>query len=405
VAAHLFLVANAAGFGEISVGLRLAHDLSRRGERVVFLAPRDARVVLEKEPFAFEPIDDAYWDLERRTRALVRAHGCASLVLVDVTSVLLALHTLCLETDWLERFDMPVVALDYWDLRRAGPAWDLGSETWPLPPEARRLGRRLVPAPLARPDAPGAFDALPPSSGADPAAEREALGIPADGKLVLFTSSRFQLPELQMRTAGKRLAQKLPTWTAQLLDRLGAGVHVAHVGPAPFAAWRRWGERYRWLGQLPAQKLQAVLGAADLMLSFNTPGATTMAAVAAGVPALAAMNSRFIRSVEEAAAVLGRDPSDDLRRWLAEVVPLHPFHVWGLGLYHFAEPVLRDNPYLAAFRQVEVLDEDVFVDACRGLLYEETERDRLRSRQEEYRETVRSRLPSAADVFTDALRP
>lgn len=402
--AHLFLIANASGFGEISVGLRLAHELAARGERVEFLAPRDAATLLAATPFRHRPLDEWFWELDRRLPALARQEGFTSVVLVDVTSVLFALQSLCVDTAFLERLEGPVVALDFWDLRRAGREWDLGSEAWPLPPEALRFTRRLVPAPLAAPDAAGVFDALP-RIGAPPDArerERAALGLDGGERLLLFTSSRFQLPELQVRKPGLRMARLLPELAARQLAALGPAVHVAHVGPAPFASWEEWGDRYHWLGQVDTARFQALLRAADLMVSFNTTGATTMAAVAAGLPVVAGMNSRALKSADEAQTALGRPPSPWLQEWLIAAAPLYPFHVWGLGLYHFVEPVLRGNPYLRTFRTVEVLEEDALLEACRALLEDEGERTRMREEQDAYARAVR-RLPSAAAAFDQAL--
>jgi hypothetical protein len=404
VGAHLFLIANAAGFGEINVGLQLARALSARGERVELLAPRDAAVLLRGTPFLHRPLDGWFWELDRRLPALFREQGFSSLVLVDVTSVLLALQSLCVDTAFLERLPFPVVALDFWDLRRAGPEWDLGSETWPLPPEAARFTRRLVPAPLASWDTPGAFDALPEAAADDGTrgAERAALGLDDEAPLVLFTSSRFQQPELQVRKPGQRLARLLPRLLAERLEALGPRVQVAHVGPAPFAPLQAWGERYRWMGQVAGDRFQRLLRAADLMLSFNTTGTTTMAAVAAGLPVAAGMSSHRLRSAVEAPAVLGHEPSPALAAWLAEAAPLFPFHVWGLGLFHFLEPVLRGNPYRDAVRLLEVLDEEGFVEGCRALLFDGAERARLKAAQAEYVAGIR-RLPSAAAAFDQAL--
>jgi hypothetical protein len=404
VPARLFFVGNASGFGEINVGLGLARQLAARGERVEFLAPRDATVLLARTPFRHRPVDEWFWDLGRRLPSLLREEGFDTVVLVDVTSVLLALQSLAADVGFLQRLPVPVVALDFWDLRRAGPEWDLGSESWPLPPEAARFERRLVPAPLAWPGTPGAFDALPRVPG-DPGArprERAALGVEEDARVVLFTSSRFQQPELQVRKAGQRLARLLPRLLAERLGALGPRVRLVHVGPAAFDDLREWGGRYRWLGQVETARFHALLSAADLMLSFNTTGTTTMAAVAAGLPVAAGMNSRRLRTAGEAAAVLGREPGEGLRAWLEEVAPLHPFHVWGLGLFDFLQPVLRGNPYLDAVPLLEILDEEPFVEECRALLFDEARRRRARASQAEFVRSV-GRLPSAAEAFDQAL--
>jgi hypothetical protein len=404
VGAHLFFVANAAGFGEINVGLQVARALSARGDRVEFLAPRDAGVLLAPTSFPHRPLDDWFWRLDRKLPALLREQRFDSMVLVDATSVYLALQSLCVDTAFLQGLPAPVVALDFWDLRRAGGEWDLGSESWPLPPEAARLPRRLVPAPLAAPGTAGAFDALPHVAMDDGAREEEraVLGVAAEAPLVLFTSSRFQLEELQVRKPGQRLARLLPRLLAARIDALGNALHVVHVGPAAFADWQRWGARYRWLGQVDTARFHRLLRAADIMLSCNTTGTTTMAAVAAGLPVAAGMNSHRLRGAEEAAAALGEEPSAELRAWLEQVVPIHPFHVWGLGLFDFLQPVVNGNPYFDALRRLEVLDERGFVEGCRALLFDERQRAVLRAAQAAYVAQVRA-LPGPAAAFDQAL--
>jgi hypothetical protein len=100
--------------------------------------------------------------------------------------------------------------------------------------------------------------------------------------------------------------------------------------------------------------------------------------------------------------VLGEEPSAELRAWLEEAAPLHPFHVWGLGLFDFLQPVVRGNPYFEALRLLEVLHEREFVEGCRGLLFDQHEREALRAAQAAFAASVRA-LPGPAQAFDQAL--
>ena len=402
---HFFLVVNSAGFGEIGVGLRIAHDVAQSGDGVIFLAPRDTGVLFRDTGFRHVAIDESLFDLKPLIASLARKEGCRSLALIDVTSVLMALDSLCVDVGFLEELGLPLVAVDFWNLREAGLEWDMGADTLPIPSLAGRIPRRLVSVPINKPTAEGAFEAFPAvcvATEEERALAREELGVPRDGKVVLFTSSRFQLAELQTRKHGQRLAGQLPVLAAEALARLGPHVHVIHVGPAAFAAWNVLGARYRWLGQVSAGRFPTLVAAADLLLSFNTTARTTISAIAAQLPIVSAVNSRAGRTTEEVVASLDQPPSESLRRWLDDVVPLYPFHVWGLGLYGFVSRILKDNPYTEAVRIVEILDEEALVGACHDLLFDSRARSRQMARLAAYRECARD-LPSAGDAFRACL--
>jgi hypothetical protein len=292
-----------------------------------------------------------------------------------------------------------VIALDFWNLRRAGPEWDFGRDATPVPPAALGFERRLLPVPIARPDAgKGVFRALPERTARPGvrAAARAALGMGEADRLVVWPTSRWQQPELQTWKHHARLARQVPVWIASTLARLGERVHVLHVGPNASPAWDSWGARYRFQGQVPADRLHDLLDAADLLLSLNTTATTSFAATAIGLPTVVVTNSRE-GSAEEVAATIPA-PSPTLRAWLGETAPLHAFFLWPLGLHGFLTPVLADNPFTGTFRAVELLDEDALVETCRSLLFDEGASAAERERQARYRDLVRA-LPGPAEAF------
>lgn len=398
-ATHLFVAAPAAAFGEVSTGLRIARELVAQGDRVLFLAGADVAILFEGTGIAHQAIDGDVLRLGRLVSRTIERERCASLTLVDVASVYLTLDPIGVDLDFLERLAVPVIALDFWNLRRAGPEWDFGRDATPIPPAALAFERRLLPVPIARPDAgPGTFGALPQRAArpAVRAAVRAELGLAERDRLVLWPTSRWQQPELQNWKHHARLARQVPVWIAGTLDRLGERVHVLHIGPQASPAWSAWGARYRFSGQVPAERLHDLMDAADLLLSLNTTATTGMAATAIGLPTVVIANSHG-GSADELAAVVG-DASSALRAWLAEAAPLHPFRLWPLGLFSFLTPILEGNPFTDTFRQVELLDEDAIAETCRALLFDESAAAAARDLQAGYRERIRS-LPGPAEAF------
>lgn len=398
-ATHLFLAPPAAAFGEVSTGLRIARELAAQGDRVLFLAGADVAVLFPGTGVTHQAIDAEVLSLERFLPRLVERERCASLTLVDVASVFLTLDPIGVDLGFLERLPVPVIALDFWSLRRAGPAWDFGRDATPIPPAALAFERRLLPVPIASPDAgKGAFGALPTRASRPDAraAVRAELGLDARDRLIVLPTSRWQQPELQNWKHHARLAREVPSWIASTLGRLGERVHVLHVGPQSSPAWGGWGARYRFAGQVAPDRLHDLMAAADLLLSLNTTATTTFAAIAASLPTVVVMNSRGGSAEELTAAV--PDASPALRGWLASAAPLHPFRLWPLGLFEFLEPVLRDNPYAETFRQVELLDEDAMVETVRAVLFDEAAAAAERDRQARYRERI-AVLPGPAEAF------
>ena len=88
------LAPSGAAFGEVQQGLRVARDLVRRGEDVVFSAPAALAVLFEVEAVAYRPNDDDLLSLPQVLRTAVQADGLASLTLVDLASSALTFDAL-----------------------------------------------------------------------------------------------------------------------------------------------------------------------------------------------------------------------------------------------------------------------------------------------------------------------
>ncbi len=403
---HLFLATAQAAFGELKLGINLARELAREGERVIFLAPQALAVLFEGTPIRYVPVESALWDLEREVPALAAREGCRSLVLVDVTSVLLSMEELAVDASFLAELDLPVVVLDIWNVREADRRWDWGLEATPLPEQALTFDRRLLPVPLVRPGAGrGVYDALPhvEAIGAEERrAVRAGLGVGEEDRLVFLATSRWQMPEPQVWKHHQRLARRLPPHVLRMLASLGRTVHVLHVGPAALPGADVLEGRYHHSASVAPDRFRELLQAGDLMLSLNTASTAMLSAVSAGLPTVVAINSHAGRTVEEVLASLGGDGSPEMRSWLAETVPLHRFRLWPLGLFDFLAPVLAGNPFTSAFRTAEVLDEPAFVETCHALLFDGAAAARERERQRDYVAAVRA-LPGGVEAFRSQL--
>jgi Family of unknown function (DUF6365) len=403
---HAFLAATAGAVGELNLARTVARELCERGDEAVFLAPQAVSFLFEGSRIEHQPVDGMLPLLAHQLPRALQRGRADSLVLVDVTSVYLTLETVwASEADFLARLPLPVVALDVWDLPRTDLRWDFGTDALPIPPGTLDIRRRLVPVPFARPgDDRFRFNALPEveaPSAEERAGMRRELGLSADDRLVLLLSSRWQSPEMQHWKHHQRLARHLPALALEALAALDPRVHVAHVGPQAFAGGETLGARYHWIPQLRPERFHALMGAADVLLTFNTSATSTLSALALGLPVVLAINSHAGRTVDEVVAHLGGAPAP-VRRWLEQVVPLYPFRVWPLGLYGLLSPVLEGNPFTAAVRTVEVLDWDALTGACRELLFDPSAREEASRRQSAYCEQVRA-LPSGAEVLRSQL--
>jgi hypothetical protein len=363
---HLFLAPLGASFGEALVGVRLARELIDGGDEVLFLAPDGLAGLVEGAGLIHGRIDRAMPRLAAEALRLVAERRCDTLVLVDAAAVAKAFAALRLDLGALA--DAPVVALDLWNLPETGLVWDYGPHEERLDPRILAFGRRLVPVPLARPDVPGGYDALPriaPLSADARARLRAELGVSA--KLVLWPSAGWQHAAAHRDPALRRLADELPPRVLRALAPLG--VAVVHVGPEPFAGAGAF-PGYRHLPQLAPQGFARLLSAADLYLGFNAAATSLAGAIAARAPIL-----------------LGQPAG---------------MRAWPLSLDRFLAPFVDGNPCYGAARVADPLDEAAFAGAARELLFDAAAADALRARQAEIEARVRA-LPGGRERLVDVL--
>jgi hypothetical protein len=400
----LFVAAQKAPFGEALLGVRIAHALHARGDRIAVLAGESLSVLTEATPFQVIKLRnlDALDKQIANAAAAVRADA---IVLLDATSTYMLLKTQHTDPNFLRTAARPVIGLDVWNVKKTGLVWDLGDVTYDHSPHSLDVTRRLIPLPFAGPTGvEGLYDALPPPCQLD-AEQREDVradfGVGDNDRLLLLTSALWQQPSLQPHENGRRLAAVFPSLVGELIGRLGEEVRVVHVGPEPYAM-PALGDRYTWLPQRSPARFAKILGASDLLVSFNFSATTIMSAIASGVPVLLGINSHA-GGAEEIAARLPSRPSGPLHAWLEKAAPLPAFRVWPLGFYRYLAPLARDNPYTTALHTREVLEERLFVESMRRLLFDDKARAELREKQAAYRRRV-AQLPKGADVLDGYLR-
>lgn len=384
------------GFGEALLGVQLATALHGAGDQVLFLAPSGLQKAIRAAPVRYGRIDLALSRLDEAILDTARNEGCASIVLIDLVAVYTFFGISGRRFDQFLQSGIPILALDVWNVPEAGLAWDYFPETFQLGEDVKQAVHRLVPVPFVRPTVECAYNALPGpiSQSADERNEvRGRLGLRPEERLIFWPSAAWQHASQQLHPVRQRMAAALPELICPYVESVLATTpaQVLHIGPEPFAAAARLGSRYRHLPQQPAAEFTRLLAASDLLLSFNIAATTVMAALSAGVPVL-------IGSLSDASAI----PSTAAAQAFAErAAPVYPFRAWPLSLSNLLAPVLHDNPYLGAIRNVEVLDQAAFTFALSELLSPDGSAMQ-RQRQARYVEIVRS-LPSPTERFNQAL--
>lgn len=361
------------GFGETTLGLRIADELRAAGMPVQFLIHPALSRVFEGGAHPFERLaDERDETLDARLDGLVRRGRPAAILLVDLLTTITELLRRRAGPRVLSRFDLPIVALDPWNLPEIEGQLDFApGAPLTVAEAATHHPLRLVPVPFARPEAPGAVELLPRIAPLTPearAAERAALGVSPGQRLVFLATAGWQ----QRRYGDPgvdRLVDGVPRLVGAYLAALGPDVRVLHVGPAPLP-FDVLGERSLHRDQLSPDRFLAGLGAADLVLSLNAPATTSTAALALGVPILTLQNSFVGESLDALWSWLGRRPDPTVVAWARAHAPMHRFLMWPMSAWGMLSRVLADNPYDALLHRVELLDAERVLETARRLLSE-----------------------------------
>ena len=368
----LVLALARAGFGETTLGLRIADDLAAMGHPVHFLIHPAIERVFSGGSRDVEVLGDERGDgLDVRLGRLVRRTQPRVILLADLLMAITDLRRRHAGPKVLSRFDLPIVALDPWNLPEVGGVLDFApGSAVPVAAEATQHPLRVVPVPFARPGVAGGANLLPsvaPPSRSARAEARAALGLGSADKLVFCATAGWQHRRYGDPVVD-RVATGVPLLVGQLLTALGERVRVLHVGPSALPWAGALGDRYVHRAQLPREAFLAQLGAADLVLSLNAPATTSTAAVALGVPVLTLQNSFVGDSLDALWSWLGEAPAPVVVDWARRYTPLYRTLMWPMSAWGMLSRVLRDNPYDALLHRVELLDARRVVETAVRLL-------------------------------------
>ncbi len=390
------------GWGEVTLGLRIARDAVQAGHEAVFTVPR--RLVGHVRTAGFEAHADPGGVRDAVLPALdAQCPNADARVLVDLNLTGAALFQRQVHPDTLLA-DRPVVGIDTWtfaELLEAGVAIDLGPGVEvPVERVWGELPNRIVPVPFARPNARHACDLLPRTPRVDGRIReqrRKALGL--DGPAVLLCSSGWQhrlLAQMQGSHTGPVLEL-----VALYLARLGDDVRVLHVGPEDLPWPSAFETRVQRLAPMDVADFEATVAAVDAVLSLNASATTNTTALHLGTPVLTLWNA-WSAGGAELAFKLGYRPSSELRSWVRSHAPVSRFAMWPMGWQRVLATLLADNPYADRLHLTDLLDEQSVHDTLSGFLRDDGRRDIEAAEQARYVERVRA-LPSPASMLAGFL--
>jgi hypothetical protein len=350
---RLFLAMSAAAYGEATLARRLAWELHARGDEVIVLGASALHPIWQGTPFRFGAIDAIARVVHDALPGVIAKRQCDSLVLVDLTSTIVACRLYGVDPRFVHALGVPVSALDAWNLPETTRRWDVGGRTLDL--SGLDVAARMVAVPFVRPDARGAYCALPAPAPRTLAARPQ----------ILVTTAAWQTAP-----AGDHSAHYTIVPERLVAELASIDADIVHVGPAPLAAASSLGDRYRWRGRVSPDDMIACVAQSDVLVTLNLAATTISTALACGVPVVAGINSQ---------------PTADVPRFL----------VWPLGLADFLAPVIDGNPYRDVVGVAEILEEGALADACRSRMRDAATEARIA----DYVARVR-RLPSGAEVLS-----
>ncbi|TCO62042.1 DUF6365 family protein [Actinocrispum wychmicini] len=316
---------------------------------------------------------------------------------------------------FVKDYGVPLLPVDTWEWRQTDFAMDMTPEDIrPVSKEIIGMPAHLRPVPLTRPRADHEAGEFPfrlrvgadRPSAAGRRAVRDELGIRGGDRLLFLPASAWQ--QRPVRNKDPRvltIAAEVPNLVTHYLRQLPESTRFLVVGDVPPALRSLPPDRTHILPVCPPERYSQLLCASDAVLAMTFQAVTLIRAMYAGIPGMVLTNKYTIagtRDAEQAGAEFG-GLTPAVRQWLAKVGDIYRFRLWPLSMYSLMEPVLQDNPYLAAVAHSELLDERGVVDGLAGLLNDRAARDRLAEGRAGYLAEVDS-LADTPEVVSAALR-
>ena len=310
--------------------------------------------------------------------------------------------------DYLRTFEKPIVSLDSYEWESTAFVLDfLAGIRRSVSPILLDLDGGLRPCPINKPSTLEArsacysfFRQLGMPDFASQPKTREELGIP-NGRLLIVSAiapwealSTRQIPPGPFRDLVPQLIQRY----VSLLD---VPVFWVRIGATREPAFVEQGRvTVHDCPSLPASEFDALVFAADLLVTTNVASTTLAKRVGHGQPALCLHNSVSADGPQDLCHTNVRIQESTLEL-LADAFPVRPFRMFPLGWYDFLGPVMRGNPYLDTFYPVEILDEEQAVAAMRRAVSEGE--GEAKTKRAAYRELLAS-LPLPDDCVDHFVR-
>jgi hypothetical protein len=403
---HLFLASYPASRGEITLALRVAHDLYEQGDRIVFLIYESDSKIFSGKPYEIVLLDSFTPPLDNHLTKIVQSYKPDSLILVDLMSNSLWLHPRNDGKWFLDQQMVPVLAMDIHNVGGNNLRADVFLDReWEMGPLTSIPKGRILPVPYISAHLADVYDCLlPPVQVSEDQKKqiRSELGISNSEKFILMVSANWQSASTWDDIHGRRISMFVPNLLTYYISRIDSRVKVVHIGPQKFYVHKNLTERYLWLEQVDQLRFQALLASADLFVTPNIIGTTLSSVLTVGIPMVVVRNSIRARSTDEVISKLSAKPSEELMNWMQFGIPIYPFRAWPLGLYKLTSRSLENNPFCETFIDTELLKEEEFIEACRKMLYDNQAREAILQRQKNYNEMVR-KLPGGADLINQHL--
>ncbi|MEO3778502.1 DUF6365 family protein [Micromonospora sp. B11E3] len=407
-------------YGDTLIGVGLTDQLRAAGADCHYVISRTAEALVRHHGYSYTVMEPGETrDVRAVVDAVVRETRPDTIVLADYLNYWGTLVRRFDVDPWfIDVYQKPVLPIDIWEWEDTSFRFDvLGREY------EREVSRRILAMPAQLRPVPVChlgsgttgrgfpYRLLTPErrlTAAERTRVRSELGLGPQDRLMMIPVSSWQQPgpdDPGTTEMIRRVAQRVPGLLAGYLGRLPATTHFLFVGYVPPAFRALPAEQVHVLPLCPPERYHALMVSADAVLSLTANGTTMLRAMLMDVPAVLLTN-RF--HVPDASAVAAVDSelgglSARTREWLTGTVPIQPFRMWPKGLYTFMSALLKDNAYLEAIAQYELLDEEAVVRGIEGVLYEPATRDALAAGRARYLASVDA-LPPTPEVFTAAAR-